>query len=440
MNKKERSELAHWAMEYGLKNGSQQIAVSVSVQREVEIEFRDKQLDKLQESTQSSMGLSIYVDQRYSGHSTNDLRKETLGKFIEQAIASTRYLTVDEFRSLPDPKYYPQALDRDLSILDPAYHRVESAGRVKIAADIEAAAMAQSASIISTTASYSDTHYENVQVHSNGFNGESEGTFFSAGAEVTVNDQQGGRPEDWYYAQTRFFTELPSSQEIGRLAAERALRKVGQSKIESGVYDLIVENRAGSRLLGVLTQPMTARALQQKRSFLDGKLGSRIASEKLSLIDDPFLLKGMGSRLYDGEGLAASKRVIIDKGILKNYYIDNYYGKKLGMEPNSGSNSNLVFDYGGRGLNDIIKDVHKGILVNGFIGGNSNSTTGDFSFGIVGLLVENGQIVKPVNEMNISGNAVEFWNSLAEMGNDPFPYSAWRIPTMFFHGIQFSGI
>jgi PmbA protein len=440
MNKKERMDLALWAMNYALQQSANQSAVNIAQQREVEIEYRNKQLDKLQESTQSSLRLSIYVDQRYSSHSTNDLRKPSLQKFIQEAIASTKYLTRDEFRSLPDAKYYPKAAAPDLVILDPGYPNVESADRVKMAAAIEASAMAQSQMIISTTASYSDVHYESVQVHNNGFTGEAEGTVFSAGAEVTVNDQKGGRPEDYFQAQVRFLADLPPTGVIGTSAAERALHKIGQGKIDSGVYDMIVENRAASRLLGTLVQPMSARALQQKRSFLDGKLGQRVASEKLTVIDDPFVPRGMASRAFDGEGLAAARRVKIDKGVLMDFYVDNYYGKKLSMEPNSGSSSNLVFEYGSRSMEEMIKDIQKGIVVNGFIGGNSNSTTGDFSFGIVGLLVENGQVTKPVNEMNISGNAIDFWNALTEMGNDPYSFSSWRIPSMFFKGVQFSGI
>lgn len=127
-------------------------------------------------------------------------------------------------------------------------------------------------------------------------------------------------------------------------------------------------------------------------------------------------------------------------GILLHYYIDDYYGKKLGMEPTTGSFSNLVFEYGSRSLEEMIRDMKKGILVTGFIGGNSNSTTGDFSFGIVGQLIEDGEIIKPINEMNISGNEKDFWNQLIEMGNDPYPYSSTRRPSMVFEGVNFSGI
>ncbi|MBN2028962.1 TldD/PmbA family protein [bacterium] len=440
MNRIERIDLAEWVVESAKKYGADQVAVSISNSRNIEIEFRDKQLDKLMESTRNSLSLQLYVNQRYSSHSTNDLKKNSLDLFIREAVASTKYLTPDEYRRLPDPKYYPENVEGDLEICDQTYGAIESTSRVQMAAEIEAEAMAQSDKIISTTSGYSDTFGESVRLHSNGFLGERESTRFSAWAEVTVKDEDRGRPEDWFEAVTRFQKDLPSPEIIGRNAAERALRKIGQSKMDSGQYDMIVENRAGRTLIEVLLDPMTAEYLQQKNSYLENMIDKKIASESFTLIDDPFIQKGLGSRFFDEEGIASEKRIMIEKGILKKYFLDNYYGRKLGMEPNSGTQSNLVFEYGSKSMEEMIKELNKGIVITGFIGGNSNSTTGDFSFGIFGLLVERGSVVRAVNEMNISGNAKTFWNQLVAMGNDPYPYSSWQVPSMLFEGVQFSGV
>jgi PmbA protein len=440
MTRKERFDLAHWAVDRALKAGADQASVGLNFARRIEIEVREKKLDKLQEATENGLYLQVYVQQRYSGQSTNDLKKDSLERFIQDAVAATRYLTKDEFRSLPDPKYYPSKPQGQLKILDESYDGIDTSDRVKLASAIEAAAVAQSGQIISATAGYSDDHSSDVRVHSNGFEGEAESTSFSAGAEVTVKDGETGRPEDWYYATTRFRNELPDPAELGTKAAGRALRKIGQTKLESGRYVMIVENRSAGRLLGAMYAPMSGMALQQKSSFLEGMLGKKIASEKLTVIDDPFVEKGLGSRFFDGEGLAAQRRAVIEKGVLRHYFIDNYYGKKLGMEPTSGDASNVLLEYGTRPLEEMIAGVKKGILVTGFIGGNSNSTTGDFSFGIVGLLIEDGKTVRPVNEMNISGNMKEFWNQLSEVGNDPYMYSSRRIPSLAFEGVNFSGL
>jgi PmbA protein len=440
MNKNEKSDLAEWVAKHAIKKGADQVSVSVSKDRSVNVAYRDKKIETLQESTQNNISLSIYAKQRYSAHSTCDLRKDSLEKFIQQAVEGTGFLTEDKFRELPDPKLYPGNTNIDLELFDDSHEKIETPERVKIAAELEESAKAMSDKIISVTSNYYDNTYDVVLYQSNGFSGSYNGTIYSAGANVTVLDKDGGRPEDWNYATTRFFKELPPTDLLGKGAAERALRKIGQKKIESGKYKMLVENRAAARLLWVIFGAMSARSIQQKASYLDGMLEKKIASEKLTVIDDPILKKGLNSRLFDYEGIAAKKRVLIEEGILKQYFVDNYYGRKTSMIPNSGSTSNVLFEYGPRSLQEMIKDVKKGILVNGFLGGNSNSTTGDFSFGVVGLLVENGEIVKPVNEMNISGNSKEFWDRLSEVGNDPYDYSSQKCPTLAFEEVNFSGL
>ncbi len=439
MNKKERMELAHWAVAQAKKSGADEVAVNVSTNRNIQVEYRDGKLEKLKESKESSLSLTVYVAQRYSSNSTNDTRKDSLSSLIPESVSMTKYLSQDPFRSLPDPKYYEGQKKVDLQIYDPDYEKVTPEQRVKIAGEIEKIASSQSDKIISCTAGYSDTFFESTKVHSNGFEGENRGTVFSAGAEVTVQDEK-SRPEDWDWRTVRFHKDLPASEVLAKSAVKRALNKLGQVKLQSGLYDMVVENRVNWRIFYSLSEPMSGYALQQKSSFLEGKLGQKIGSDNLTLIDDPFVLSGLGSRLFDGEGMASKRRVILDKGVLKSYYIDTYYGKKLGVEPTSGSPANIITDYGTKSLDEMVKGMKKGILVTGFIGGNSNSTTGDFSFGIIGMYVENGEIVKPVHEMNISGNFTEFLNQLVEVGNDPYIYSSLRLPSLYFKDVQFSGI
>lgn len=440
MNNKERLSLAEWAIKFAKEKGADDVKVNINNGRDIEIKYRDRKLENLKEAASNSLSLSIYANNRYSGHSTSDMRKDALEKFIEEAVSATKYLSEDEFRKLPDPKYYPTDLSKDLELTDPNYENVTPDHRKNLAQEIEEATLSQSDKIISAECGYQDSYNESVQVHSNGFIGERATTSFWAGSSVTVKDDDGGRPEDWYWGGSRLFSELPSPDKIGKEAVQRALRKIGQSKIESGKYDIVVENRSGSRLVSMFNEPLSARALQQKSSFLEGMIGQKIASEKLTMIDDPFVKKAFGSKLYDEDGIAARKKIVIEKGILNHYYIDSYYGKKLGMEPNCSSTTNIFLENGENSLEQIIKSMDKGIFVTGFIGGNSNSTTGDFSLGLVGLLIENGEIVKPVNELNLTGNTKEFWNRLLQVGNDPYKYSSWQIPTLQFAQADISGL
>jgi PmbA protein len=439
MNNNDKLTLAEWVIKEAIKNGADQVAVNIYSSRGIDVEFRENKIDKLQEATQNSLNLQIYTSHKFSSHSTSDLKKETLSGFIREAVAATKYLAGDEFRELPDPKYYSGNMDKDLKLNDSKFENIDITDRIRIASECEKAALGISDKIISVSSGYSDSYFNVARMHSNGFSGSYSGTRFSAGAEVTVMDEEGGRPEDWFYGSTRHFDDLPSPEMLGRLAAQRALQKIGQKKIRTGKYNMLVENRAAGRLLSVFQGAMTARAIQQKASFLDGMVDQPIASTRFTMIDDPFIEKGLNSRLFDGEGIAAKKRIMIDKGVLKSYYVDNYYGRKAGMEPTTAGPSNLLFEYGARSFDELVNKMGNGIIINGFIGGNSNSTTGDFSFGIVGMLVEDGKIIQPLNEMNISGNGKEFFFQLEEMGSDPYVYSSYRLPSMFFRDVNFSG-
>lgn len=433
-------ELAKWVMARAQKEGAVNAQVSISNSREVDVEFRDRKMETLKEATSQGLNLSIYSNNRYSSHSTNDLRKSSLESFISEAVGMTGYLGEDPYRQLPESKYYKGRPDVDLGIYDNSFSEVSSEERIRIAREIEDAALAADDNIVSVTSGYSDGLYESVRVNSQGFEGEKISTSFSAGAQATVADGVSGRPSDWAWVTVRHKKELPSFSGLGKEAVRRAKSKIGQKKLASGNYDMLIENRAATRLLYALSGPLGGRTIQQKRSFLEGKIGDKIASENLTVVDDPLIVKGLGSRLFDGDGFPAKKRTIIDKGILKSYFIDYYYSRKLGVEPTTGGSSNIVVTPGNKSLDKLIAGIEKGIFITSFIGGNSNSSTGDFSYGIIGQLIENGKLTQPINEMNLSGNLTDIWGKLTEMGNDPYMYSSWRRPSMYFKDIFFSGV
>jgi PmbA protein len=236
-----------------------------------------------------------------------------------------------------------------------------------------------------------------------------------------------------------FFDRLKTT-EIGKKALERAINKIGPKKITSGRYPVIIENRVAGNIASPIYQALQGGNLYQKQSFLIGKENKPVASPLMTVYDDPFIISGPGSRLFDDEGLAAVKRPVIENGILKNYYIDNYYGKKLGMKPTSGSSSNNIFNSGTQSLDEMIMSMKKGVLITGFIGGNCNGSTGDFSYGIEGFYIIDGKILHPLNEMNITGNMNNFWFSLKGLGNDILENESLRIPSLLFENVDLSGI
>ena len=367
---------------------------------------------------------------------------DSLDTFIADSISMTRVLSEDPFRSLPDPALYEGRASVDLQLEDPAYPTVTPDQRRKAAQQMEEAARAVKGaeSILSVSTGFDDTRTESFRVASNGFEGTRVDTVFFVSASVSVKDADGRRPEDYSFGGSRFLGEVPAVSEVGRQAAERAISRLGAKKPPSAVMTLVIDNRAAGRLMGALGGPLSGASLQQKRSFLEGKLGQAVGSPLLDVVDDPLIPRAFGSRLYDGEGLAAKKRTVFEKGVLRSYYIDTYYGKKLKMAPTSGGTSNLAWTLGTKPQAAILKDVGDGLLVTGFLGGNSNGTTGDYSFGVQGFRIRGGERAEPVGEMNIAGNMLDLLRKLAAVGDDPWPYSSTRTPTLVFEGVQVAGV
>ncbi len=438
MTKEEKYSLAKWAMNHALENGAQQASVSISNSESSSVEVRDEKIDKLEQAIQNTLSIRLFVDGKYSAHSTNRMKKEDLSHFINEAIEGTKYLSEDKFRTLPDPELYYKGGGTPLNTLDPDFNKVEPQKKIDLSFAIEKEVLGKDDRIISVSASYYDGLEERVMVTSNGFEGDTANSYFGVNASVSVKSDD-ARPESYWGESAIFFDKLKKSG-IGEIALKRALDKIGQEKIESGQMPMIVENRQVGRIFGPLISALSGSAIQQKNSFLIDKIGKKVVSEKLTLTDDPFITGGRGSRLFDGEGLATKKRVVFNKGVLETYYIDTYYGKKLNMKPNGGGTTNLVFETGDKDINRLIEGVKKGILVTGFNGGNSNGTTGDFSYGIEGFLIENGKITKPVSEMNITGNMLTLWANIGEIGNDVNKNSSWMTPSILFEKVDFSGI
>lgn len=440
MTKEEKYSIAKWAMEHSMQHGAQQARVSIYNDNSSRVEVREEKIDKLEEANRNSMRISLYVDNKYSNISTNRLNnKEELGRFIEEAITGTKYLSEDEFRTLPDPELYYKGGVQDLKTVDEQFTTVDPQQKIDHAIALEKEVLGKDERIITVTASYNDDMSGNVMVTSNGFEGDRENSYFSLSAAVSVKSGE-ARPRGFWSESSIFHNELIKSG-IGEEALKRALSRLGQKKIQSAKMPMIVENRiAGRNLIQPLITALNGSSLQQKNSYLIDMKGEKIGSDLMTIVDDPFIVSGRGSRLFDSEGLATKKRAIVENGILETYFMDTYYGKKLEMAPTSGNTTNLVFKPGNQDLQGLISSLDRGILVTGFNGGNSNGSTGDFSYGIEGFLVENGKLTQPVSEMNITGNFKQVWNDLIAVGNDVHTESSWRLPSLLFNNIDFSGI
>ena len=435
----ENKKLAQWAMDYALKNGCQAAKVLLYSSSNTSFELRDAKMDRLQQASEGGLSLSLYVDGRYGSISTNRLNRKELETFIKNGIDSTRYLAKDEARVLADPSRYYKGGQPDLKLYDAKFASFDPDDKVAMAKAVAEEALGKDERIISVGSSYSDGENFAYRLISNGFEGETKSTWYSLSADITIKGEGEARPSAYWYESSLYMNDL-IKKGIGQKALERVLRKLGQKKVQSGKYTMVVDPMNSSRLLSPVMSALNGSALQQKNSFLLNKLNEKIAGDRLTLTDEPHLVKASGARYFDNEGIATERRSIFDKGVLNTYFIDTYNAKKMGVDPTISGSSILVMETGDKNLEGLIAGVDKGILVTGFNGGNNNSSTGDFSYGIEGFLIENGKLTQPVSEMNVTGNLITLWNSLVATGNDPRLNSSWRIPSLVFEGVDFSGV
>ncbi|MCP4868507.1 MAG: TldD/PmbA family protein [Proteobacteria bacterium] len=427
------------AVRLAQSSGAQGAWASASRSRKVEFTARDGELEKVQEDTSRSVSLQLYVDGRYSSHSTTSLTPARLKSFVAEAVELTRALAPDEHRQLPDPALFEGVTETDLKLVDGTIASITRDQRMAWLKELFEGTRGHDGTISATTYA-SDHQSERAMASSNGFAGAYDGTQVWVGAEVTVQDEGDKRPEGGHWLGVRHLDGFPSMQAVGAEALKKATDRLGSVQGPTERTRMIVDPQAGGRLLSYLLRPASARAFHQGKSFWKAAMGNEAFSKALTMVDDPLLPGALGSRLFDGEGIASKPLTLVEAGVPQNVYVDTYYGRKAGMTPTTGGRSNITLKPSvDKDLAGLLADTGEGIYVTSWLGGNSDSTTGDFSFGLRGHVVHKGQLVKTVGEMNVTGNLTELFANLSAVGNDPWVYRSTQSPTLVFDGVQFSG-
>ena len=433
-----KNNLAERVVKMALNAGATQVAASIAESTEIEIVRRDGQIEEAKEATSRGLSVTVLVDDRYAVASTSDLRPDAVENFVKKVVKNASVLEPEPERRFADLEdSYTTKTMEDLDLVDLTRALLTAEKRAAYAKELEEAVSAlRKDDVISAAVQVSDGGTRSHTVSSTGFQADGAGTWFAAGGEMSLRD--GDKiPESYTWHSAVHRSDLPSIEEIAQRLTQNTRDRVGAAPLASGRYPMILRNDTVGRLLGMFLPPLSGRALfQQQSCFLDA-LGSTVGSEQFTLLDDPWLKRGMGSALWSSDAIATKPRTLVDKGVLKDYNIGLYHARKLGVEP-TGSLHNLVIPPGDRAPEDIAKDFPQAILVTGFLGGNSNPVSGDFSLGISGTLLENGVPTKAVSEMNVSGNVKDLFTHLSEVANDPWPGNV-RSPALLFTDIQFSG-
>ena len=439
-------ELARLAMRLAAKEGALKCRVCLTKSVSDIIGTLNGELDKVSHCLDRGLSLTLFVDGRFGTFSTNQLDEESLRDFVRKAVAMTRILAEDQLRDLPDPaRCCATALSGDeLGLYDPAYAEVTADQRRRLALDAAAFGRAPETDtykLISEEGEYSDSEFDAVTLDSNGLFCRHKETSFEYGVEVTVQSADGGKFSGFWWESSPSKSGL-QLEHVGRMAICRAAAQIGTQPYASGRYKMVVDTNVASKLVSPVLSALGGYSLQQRNSFMVDTLGQKVFGEGVTIIDDCHISGQSGSRLFDSEGVATRPGPIIENGVVKEYFINTYMSRKMGIAPTIEDSSRahlMPWPKPGLSQHDILAMCGEGILVTGFNGGNCNSATGDFSYGIEGFRFEGGKIVAPVSGMLVTGNFLDLWKNLIAAGDDARPCSAKLIPTIAFDNVDFNG-
>jgi PmbA protein len=255
---------------------------------------------------------------------------------------------------------------------------------------------------------------------------------------------------DYWHTSARSAAGLENPESVGRIAAGRALRRLNARKVPTQKVPVIFEPRTARQLLGDIFDAVNGSSVYRQASFLAGKLGEKIASEALTIIDDATLPGLFGTTPFDDEGVASRRTIVIERGVLKSYLLNTYSARKLslkttgnasrGITGNAGVGpGNFFIEAGACSSAEIISRVPNGLYVTELIGGGGNTVTGDYSSGAAGLWIENGTLAYPVSEITIAGNMKQMLQQIDEVGSDLEFRSALTAPTVVIQEMTISG-
>lgn len=426
------------AVEILVAAGADDAWATANISRDVEFSYRDGALEKVQDTTSRGLAVQVYANGRYSSHQTTDLQPDRLQSFLKEAVAITGALEPDPERDMIPAELFANRPQDNLDLVDSEVQALDRDKRLSWCVALDDAAR-NHARVISATSGVYDGSQSSASVSSNGFSGSQESTYCWMGASVTLRDRGDRRASDSFFAGAPHVGDVPEAGVIASTALDRSLVRLDADKGPTMNAAMVVDSRAAAQLIGRLMGPANARSIQQGRSFWATLIGEKAFSPKLSIVDDPLIIRGLASRHYDNEGISAKVLPIVEKGVVQNVYVDTYYGRKAGMQPTTGNPSNRRIATGRQSLAELLSDAGSGIYVTSWLGGNADGTTGDFSLGLRGHIIENGKAGRPVGEMNVTGNLSDLFSRLTAVGNDPYPYSGTLAPSLVFTDVDFSG-
>ena len=457
----EETRIADRSVALAVEAGASAVQVTLDKARTEIYALLDGELDNIRQTGDRALTFKVYADGRYGVFSTNRLEESSIRDLLVKAVQNVRMLAPDRFRKLPAKEDTANDAVRgdEMGLVWYGYDTVTAdeklamAKNVSVFAEFREATPDRNWKVVSEEVEYNNTLTDTYLTNSDGIHCRHTETSFEVCAQVTVEDNAGDKYSGFWWDYS-ISPEKVRASDCGHKAVMQAVSQIDPVKADGGRHVMVVSNRIAGRLLQPVLDALGGRAIQQKSSFLTDSLGKQIFAKGLNIMDMPREKGKCGAILFEQDGRACLNREIITDGVVKEYFISTYMSGKLDMPATSEcANRPVVKPFisselvegqdnapasGSIGEAEIMGLCGSGILVTDFNGGNCNAATGDFSYGVEGLLFEDGKVTAPICNMLITGNIVELWNNLIAAGNDPLEGMSRQVPTVAFKDVNFS--
>ncbi len=432
------SQLARDMLKYAKQQGASACAAEVSDGFGQAVTVRHGEVETIEYNRDKGISVSVYIGQRRGNASTSDFSAQAVRETVDAALAIARFTASDDCAGLPDADMLASTYP-DLDLYHPWLLDVEQA--IELARECEQAAFDRDKRISNSEGATVNVHEAQfVYANSLGFSGGFPTSRHSVGCAV-IAGKNAAMQRDYWYSEARNAVEMLRVDEIGRIAAERALRRLKSRKLGTMQVPVLYEAPAAASLLGHFVGAVSGGSLYRKSSFLLDQLGKQVFSKHIHIDDIPDIPRGLASSAFDNEGVKTQRRAIVDKGMLQGYFLGTYSARKLGMQTtgNSGGNHNLVVRPGKLDFNGLLKKMGRGLVVTELLGMGVNHVTGDYSRGAAGFWVENGEIQYPVEEFTVAGNLKDMYRNIAAVGNDVLVQGSRQCGSVLVEGMMVAG-
>ena len=429
-------ETASYCIDLSKKLGATDATAVVAHSISETVNFRNRKLDESDRSDSLGVGLEIYIGKKKSGITSSNLNKDNIETLIERCIETTKITPEDESNSLPDQDLLAKKIN-DLNLYDD--HHIANNEKIEYLKEIEETAL-EKKEIINTETGFTESKSNFILASSDGFLNGYKSSSFSASCVAVAKDSNDNMERDYEFTNTCHLNDMLKPNQIGSSAAKKTIQKLNPQKIESEKISIIFDKRISKGILSAFASAITASSIARGTSFLKDKINEKIFSTSINIYDKPDIVKGLGSRYFDSEGVNTEELKLVDRGVLNHYLVDTYYGKKLNLKSNgrSGGSSNLFFEKGEISFKDLLKLNSRCLYITETIGHGSNLVTGDYSVGANGFIVENGEFKYPVSEITIAGNFKDIFKSITLADDLQFKYAT-NSPTMLIEGMVVAG-